>query len=214
MHDALVFAGGDAIPRAVGDHLDHDRLVIAADSGLDHAHALGFHADLLVGDLDSVDADLLRAARDNGTKVEHHPVEKDATDLELALEAARSRGAIRVTVVGGTGGRLDHLLANALLLAAPRFGDLELDALLPPARVTVVRNERTLPGRVGALCTLLPAGGPADGVTTTGLRYPLRDERLAAGTTRGVSNVFVDVTATVVVRAGVLLAIQPDALEA
>ena len=214
MHDALVFAGGDAIPRAVSDHLDHDRLVIAADSGLDHAHALGFHADLLVGDLDSVDADLLRAARENGTKIEHHPVEKDATDLELALEAARSRGATRVTVVGGTGGRLDHLLANALLLAAPRFGDLELDALLPPARVTVVRNERMLSGRVGALCTLLPAGGPADGVTTTGLRYPLRDERLAAGTTRGVSNVFVDVTATVVVRAGVLLAIQPDALEA
>ena len=214
MHDALVFAGGDAIPHAVGDHLDRDRLVIAADSGLDHAHALGFHADLLVGDLDSVDADLLRAARENGTKIEHHPVEKDATDLELALEAARSRGATRVTVVGGTGGRLDHLLANALLLAAPRFGDLELDALLPPARVTVVRNERTLSGRVGALCTLLPAGGPADGVTTTGLRYPLRDEHLAAGTTRGVSNVFVDVTATVAVRAGVLLAIQPDALEA
>jgi thiamine pyrophosphokinase len=213
MDAALVFAGGDAIPRAVGELLERDRLVIAADSGLDHAHALGFHADLLVGDLDSVDADVLRAARDQGTRVEHHPVEKDATDLELALEAARSRGATRVTVVGGAGGRLDHLLANALLLAAPRFGDLEIDALLPPARVAVVRSSHTLLGRPGEICTLLPAGGPADGVTTSGLRYPLRDERLPAGTTRGVSNVFVDPTATVAVRTGVLLAIQPDALE-
>jgi thiamine pyrophosphokinase len=100
-----------------------------------------------------------------------------------------------------------------LLLAAPRFGDVEIDALLPPARVTVVRSTRTLLGRSGELCTLLPAGGPADGVTTTGLRYPLRDERLPAGTTRGVSNVFVDGAATVTVRTGVLLAVQPEALE-
>jgi thiamine pyrophosphokinase len=213
MDAALVFAGGDAIPRAVGELLDRDRLVIAADSGLDHAHSLGFHADLLVGDLDSVDPDRLRDAQERGTRVEHHPVEKDATDLELALEAARSRGATRVTVVGGTGGRLDHFLANALLLAAPRFGDLEIDALFPPARVAVVRRTGTLLGRPGELCTLLPVGGPADGVTTTGLRYPLRDERLPAGTTRGVSNVFVDGAATVTVRTGVLLAIQPEALE-
>jgi thiamine pyrophosphokinase len=140
-------------------------------------------------------------------------VEKDATDLELALEAARARGALRVTVVGGGGGRLDHLLANVLLLAAPRFGDLEIDALLPPARIAVVRSHNSLFGRPGELCTLLPAGGPADGVTTTGLRYPLRDERLPAGTTRGVSNLFVETTATVSVRSGVLLAIQPEALE-
>src|SRR5581483_3457101 len=213
MDAALVFAGGDAIPRTVGDLLDRDRFVIAADSGLDHAHSLGIHTDLLVGDLDSVDPDLLRAARDDGTQVEHHPVAKDATDLELALEAARARGAHRVTVVGGTGGRLDHLLANALLLAAPRFADLAIDALLPPARLTVVRGARTLTGRVGERCTLLPAGGPADGVTTSGLRYPLRGEPPSPGTTRGVSNVFVEPTATVAVRAGVLLAVQPEALE-
>src|SRR5690349_18556464 len=194
---ALVFAGGDAIPRAVGDLLDRDRLVVAADSGLDHAQLLGFHTDLLVGDLDSVDPSRLREARERGTKVEHHPAEKDATDLELALEAARARGALRVTVVGGGGGRLDHLLANVLLLAAPRFGDLEIDALLPPARIAVVRSHNPLLGRPGELCTLLPAGGPAEGVTTTGLRYPLRDERLPAGTTRGVSNLFVETTATV-----------------
>ena len=118
MDAALVFAGGDAIPRGLGELLDRDRLVIAADSGLDHAHSLGFHADLVVGDLDSVDPDVLRAAREQGTEIELHPAEKDSTDLDLALEAARARGAIRVTVVGGNGGRLDHLLANVLLLAA------------------------------------------------------------------------------------------------
>ena len=187
--------------------------MIAADSGLDHAHSLGFHADLVVGDLDSVDPDVLRAAREQGSEIELHPAEKDSTDLDLALEAARARGAIRVTVVGGNGGRLDHLLANLLLLAAPRFSDLEIDALLPPARVAVVRDTSTLLGRPGELCTLLPVGGDAYGVTTTGLRYPLRGEQLTAGTTRGVSNLFAEPTATVSLRTGVLLAIQPEALE-
>jgi thiamine pyrophosphokinase len=213
MDAALVFAGGDAIPHGLGELLDRDRLVIAADSGLDHAHSLGFHADLVVGDLDSVDPDVLRAAREQGSEIELHPAEKDSTDLDLALEAARARGAIRVTVVGGNGGRLDHLLANLLLLAAPRFSDLEIDALLPPARVAVVRDTSTLLGRPGELCTLLPVGGDAHGVTTTGLRYPLRGEQLTAGTTRGVSNLFAEPTATVSLRTGVLLAIQPEALE-
>jgi len=213
MDGALVFAGGDPLPSDIGDLLARDRFVIAADSGLDHALALGFHADLLVGDLDSVDAGALRTACERGTVVERHPTDKDATDLELALEAALARGATRVTIVGGNGGRLDHLLANALLLASPRFEALEVDALFPPARLAVIRGSAILLGSTGELCSLLPVGGAVEGVRTSGLRYPLDGERLEPGTTRGVSNVFVEATATVTVEAGVLLAVQPEALE-
>jgi thiamine pyrophosphokinase len=57
---------------------------------------------------------------------------------------------------------------------------------------------------------LLPLGGAAEGVTTTGLRYPLRDETLDPGSTRGVSNVVDTTPAGVALRAGVLLAVLPD----
>jgi thiamine pyrophosphokinase len=208
---AIVFTGGDPPrPQAV-ERLPPADLVVGADSGIHHAHALGIHVDLLVGDLDSVDADVVDAAIASGTEVERHPVAKDATDLELALLAARDRECSRVVVVGGYGGRYDHLLANALLLASPQLSGIEVEAMLDNAHVFVVRGTVGLYGAPGDRCSLLPVGGPAVGVRTEGLRYPLRRETLYAGSTRGVSNEFVVGTAVVALDDGALLAVLPDA---
>jgi thiamine pyrophosphokinase len=210
---ALVFAGGDPPPAAVTTRLPRQAFVIAADSGLDHAVALGRAVDLVVGDLDSVDPALLATARAAGTPVEAHPREKDETDLELALGAAVARGSRSVTVVGGAGGRLDHLLANLTVLASPRFGNVALDAWVGAAHVTVVRDDAVVEGPPGALLTLVPVGGRVTGIRTEGLRYPLVDEDLEVGTTRGVSNEFLAPSARVQIRTGTLLAISPHALE-
>jgi thiamine pyrophosphokinase len=112
-------------------------------------------------------------------------------------------------VVGGDGGRLDHLLGNAFLLASDRWADREIDAVLGNARIWVVRDERTIEGEVGELVSLYAVGGPASGVTTRGLRWPLDDGDLAPGSSLGLSNEFVDAIATVRVRHGVVLAIRP-----
>jgi thiamine pyrophosphokinase len=207
---ALVFAGGHPlVPDSVAD-LPTDALVVAADSGVERAQSIGRAIDIAVGDFDSCAPAALAQAEAAGARVDRHPAAKDATDLELALDAARAEGARRVTVVGGHGGRLDHLLANAALLAAPAFADLDIDARMGPALVTVVRSEVTLTGRIGELLSLLPTGGPAVGVRTGGLRYPLRGEELPAGTTRGVSNEFIEEVALVTLDAGVLLAVLPE----
>jgi thiamine pyrophosphokinase len=184
--------------------------VVAADSGIEHALAAGVHVDLLIGDLDSATPRTVLDAIAAGSEVVRHPEDKDATDLELALDAVADRGFDSVLVVGIHGGRSDHLLANALLLASPRYAGLRVHAHLGNADVIVVRDEAVLPGPAGRLCTLLPLGGAAEGVTTTGLRYPLRDETLDPGSTRGVSNVVDTTPAGVALRAGVLLAVLPD----
>ncbi|MSO79428.1 MAG: thiamine diphosphokinase [Acidimicrobiia bacterium] len=209
---ALVFTGGDPVPDAVLAHLPNADVVIAADSGLEEAQSLGCAVDLVVGDFDSVDPSALADAEDHGASVERHPAAKDATDLELALIAALARGAQRVTVVGGHGGRLDHFLANALLLASDAFAALTIDAWMASAHVTVVRERTELRGTPGSLCTLIPVGGAARGITTEGLQYPLASEDLEPGSSRGVSNVLVGSTATVTLQHGVLLAVQPHAL--
>jgi thiamine pyrophosphokinase len=210
--EVLIFAGGDALDARWHGALPADAFVIAADSGLEHAHALGRHADLVVGDFDSVHPDALERARGAGSEVHEHPADKDATDLELALRAAQRRRPVRVTVVGAGGGRLDHFLANALLLAHPDWADFELRAFVGPASVHVVRRSVVLRGAVGSLVSLLPVGGPALGVRTAGMRWPLADEDLRPGSTRGVSNELAAGTASVTVREGVLLAVQPDAI--
>ena len=206
---AIVFAGGEAPAPGALAGIAAGAILVAADSGLGHARAAGLVVDVVVGDLDSVDPLDLDAAIADGSDVERHPADKDATDLELALHVARARGARRVVVVGAGGGRLDHFLANALLLASPDFADLDIEARIGDATATVVRDSVDLAGRPGELVTLLPLGGAARGIRTEGLRWPLLDEDLVPGSSRGVSNELADATARVTLTDGVLLVVRP-----
>jgi thiamine pyrophosphokinase len=187
------------------------RAVVAADGGLDRAASLGLAVDVVVGDLDSASPVALRRAEAEGARVVRHPAAKDATDLELALDEAVGLGAKRVLVVASGGGRLDHLLASLLLLGSERYAGLEVDALVGDTLVHVIRGERVLRGVPAEVVTLLALGGRANGVTTDGLEYALRDEALEAGSSRGVSNLFAGAEARVSVTSGVLLAIRPGA---
>jgi thiamine pyrophosphokinase len=211
---AVIISGGGPPAANVIDRLPAHRFVIAADSGLDHAVALGLDVDLVVGDFDSVSATALHDAEQRGVAVERHPVDKDAIDTELAIDAALARGFEHIVIIGAAGGRLDQLLAGALLLGSPRLSTRRVEAWIGAAYLTPVRAEEraVLHRAAGTTVSLLPLAGDAVGVTTTGLRFPLENETLPAAITRGVSNVFAGPTATVFVRIGLLLVIVPDDL--
>ncbi|MEX0868477.1 MAG: thiamine diphosphokinase [Nitriliruptoraceae bacterium] len=211
-HDVVVLAGGDIVTAAIASRLPTPAWTIAADSGLHQATVLGLDVTHVVGDLDSVDAATLAAAVDAGARVDRYPAAKDQTDLEIALDTARSLTPARIFVVGGHGGRLDHFLANFAVIAAAARDNCSVVAYCGTALITVVTREATLTGRPGALVSLLPIGGPARQVSTRGLGFPLDSEDLLPGASRGVSNTFVGTTAEVTVAAGTLLAIQPDEL--
>lgn len=204
MTTIVVVTGGDPIPPDSVADLDAD-LIVAADSGLDHARRLGLQPDVVIGDFDSVSAAALEAF---DGPIERHPVEKDATDLELALRYAESRRPRRIVVLGGHGGRLDHFLANALVLTTVP-ADIAVEWRAGPATIHVVADRISLTGHPGDTISLVPVGGDAHGVRTTGLRWPLDGERLPSGGTRGVSNEFADSEATVSVSGGVLLVVVP-----
>ena len=210
MTAVVILAGGDPLPRAARDEIPAKALVIAADSGLDHARALGLDLDLKVGDFDSATPEAMRHYA--AVPEERWPRDKDATDLEIALEVAIRHRAESITVLGGHGGRLDHLLGNAALLASPAYRGLPVVWVAGTARVTVVRGRTRLRGRPRETVSLIPAGGDATGVSTEGLRWELRGETLPLGTSRGVSNVLTGETATVDLTGGTLLAVQPEAL--
>jgi thiamine pyrophosphokinase len=204
MTTVVVLSGGPDRPAV--DTLPPEATVIAADGGAELAQHLGLEVDLVVGDLDSISAPTLAGI----TRVERHAAEKEATDLELALAAALRLEPGRILVLGSAGGRLDHVFGSLLLLAAEAYADVQVDAQIGSAAVHVVRRERTLRGEPGDLISLFAVHGPATGVVTHGLVYPLRAETLEPGSSRGVSNVFAAPEARVGLERGVVLAVRPS----
>jgi len=220
---ALILADGDAPARAALDAAwpgwsEGIDLVVAADGGVRHAAELGLGAvDLWVGDGDSLAPDGLAELRRSGIPMELAAADKDESDTELAVIAAVDRGATTLTILGAFGGpRLDHALANVLLLGHPRLADRSAVLLSPGARVRLLRApgpdggpaSASLAGRKGDLVSLLPLAGIAAGVTTSGLEYPLVDDALELGPARGLSNVRLESTASVTLKAGSLLVVE------
>lgn len=215
MQHAVVVVGGAPPDARVAARLGPVDLVVAADSGYDHARRLGLAVDVLVGDLDSISAVGLEHAQAAGVRIERHRPDKDATDTELALTLAVEAGASRITLVAGaTSDRFDHSLAVVLALGHPMLAGRDLDAWFGTTAVHALHGPttRALATRAGEVVTLLAVGGDALGVVTGGLRYPLTHERLGPTSSRGVSNEALGAEATVALDAGCLLVIRPEVL--
>ncbi len=218
----MVVAGGDVPARSALDAAwpgwaAEIAAVVAADGGLANADALGLAPTCIVGDLDSADPARVAQAAASGVRIVRATVAKDESDTELAVIEAVRIGATSVTVLGALGGpRLDHALANVWLLALPALAGIPAVLLDERARVSLLTApspdggvaRRRLVGRTGSIVSLLPFGGDVEGVTTTGLRYPLHDEPLLTGPARGLSNVVIGPDAAVAVRGGRLLVIE------
>ena len=207
----IVVVASGALAPSDEARLDGADAVIAADGGAVALDRLGRRPDRLVGDLDSAPAPVVERLQAAGTRVDRHPVDKDASDTELAIRAAIDAGADQIDLLGATGGdRLDHELANLLMLADLDFANVELRAIAGPTVVRAVRGGRhvSLRGEVGDLVTLLPIGGDAEGVTAVGLRWPLDAATLPMGRSRGLSNVIVNPDASVFLTDGVLLLVE------
>ena len=202
---ATVFAGGELL---VTPRPDTDGLVIAADSGYDHALSAEYHVDVLVGDLDSISEHGLAHAEAHDVVIERHPGSKDATDLALALDAAVSRGTATVDIYGGEAGLTDHLLGVAVGLTDSRWSGIDINWHTAGAIVRPLLAGRHihLEGDRGAAVSLI-AVTDSMGVTTQGLKWKLTGDSLQRGTSRGMRNEIVDLPSTVSIDTGALLVV-------
>lgn len=209
-NQAIILSGGEPLEADREIVLPDDAYVIAADSGLHHAAALGIVVDLVVGDMDSVNPGTLAAAVSRGSQTERHPADKDRTDLELAIDAALGLGARKLLIVGAHTGRLDHLLGAMGLFAATAA---QVDEIVWTDGLTdvygcVPGHPASVNGRVGDGISLIPASMDVTGINTDGLRWRLVDDVLPAGSTRGVSNVIETTPSSVSVGTGTLLVVH------
>lgn len=208
----LIFANGDLVNEQwVRPFLESPTAVIAADGGAYHVLAANHVPDIVIGDLDSLDAQTEQELAAQGAHFVRFPVEKDETDLELALlYAAEHFPGEELLVFGVLGGRLDQTLANILLLAHPNLKGVMVRLVEEHQRAWLFREVTTIHGRVGDKLSLIPLGGDAQIQSTQGLKWPLQEDVLSFGPARGVSNLITAVPAEVRLRHGTVLCIHTD----
>ena len=182
--------------------------LLAADGGTRHILALGLVASIIIGDLDSLAEAEQTSAQAAGCKIIQYPSDKNETDLELALRFAIESGHHEILVIGALGGRLDQTLGNLSVLSGSEFASLDVCVDDGTEAAWFVRSRREIGGNPGDIVSLIPWGGEVTGVTTTGLRWPLRAESLYPNRTRGISNEMLGETASVSLQSGLLLVVR------
>lgn len=209
---SLIFANGDVGDGPMVRHTlaeAPDAVVIAADGGARVARHYGLPVHTLIGDVDSLTGDELAALAEQGADILRFPEEKNETDLELALLTAAQRGADWIRVIGAVGGRLDQTLGNVYLLALPELAGRDTRLVAGRQETWLLYpGESLIHGAPGDTVSLIPISGLVRGVRTERLYYPLRDETLAFGPARGMSNVMLTDTAQVWTQDGILLVIH------
>lgn len=175
--------------------------IICADSGFDHALKMQIKPHILLGDLDSI------KSKPSPVQTIIYPTEKDMTDTELAVAYAKEKGYTQILLLGAIGTRMDHSIANILLLVAYIDDRTTITIADEYNKINLLKKETVFYGQPGDLISLVPLS-TCKGVTTTNLKYPLKDAIIQCGSSIGISNVFVKHSAKVSIKSGWMLGIQ------
>jgi thiamine pyrophosphokinase len=187
--------------------IQDDDFIIAADGGGRYCLERRIIPKIVIGDMDSLSEAELTLLETQGAEIIRFPTRKDFTDLELALLKAQELDADEILLLGALGARWDQTIANLLLPSA--HASMCIRILDGPQEISFLRGgeELKIAGQPGDTVSLIPLAGDARGVTTHNLEYPLDDESLIFGGSRGVSNVLTAKRATVSLQQGMLLCV-------
>ena len=189
-------------------HTTPPPVVICADGGARYAKELGIVPQVIIGDMDSIDEATLAFFEAKGTIVMRHETTKNETDTELALIHAVGMEPERILVFGALGSRMDHSLANIMLLASIVPAAVDVRIIDDRCEIFTVTEGATVRGEPGQTVSLLPLSPVVSGVTLEGFEYPLRDGEIAMGRSLGISNRLVGTEGSVTLRSGRLLIIN------
>jgi thiamine pyrophosphokinase len=208
MRAVIVANGPMPKPPHPGILIEDEDLVICVDGGARNALALGLQPQVAIGDMDSLERELRMHLEGEGCRFVEHSPRKDETDSELAIRYALAQGATELVLLAALGGRIDHSLANVMLLALPELHEVRARLIDGDQEVMLVRGETEIEGTPGDIVSLVPLCADAGDIHTEGLEYALHGGSLKFGAARGVSNVLMAARARVEVGQGLLLLVH------
>jgi thiamine pyrophosphokinase len=208
MRAVIVANGPMPKPPYPGLRLENGDLVICVDGGARNALAMGLQPRVAIGDMDSMETELREHLEREGCLFIEHPSRKNETDSELAIRYALAEGATELVLLAALGGRIDHTLANVMLLAIPELSQVGSRLIDGNQELILIRDQVAIEGTPGDMVSLLPLSADVEGIHTEGLEYALRGGTLKLGAARGVSNVLVSRRARISVEHGLLLLVH------
>ncbi len=194
---AIMVASGQQPGRPLlQEHSKNADLIVAIDGGLVALDKFGILPDFIVGDMDSIPKELLQEYQQKGCELLTAPAEKNETDAMLALDEVIARGGKEIVFLGATGGRIDHLLSNLMLLKRAYCKSVLLTIEDELQQIELHKGSFEIRGEVGQTVSIIPVNERAV-VNASGVYYPLDNLELCNDKPRGVSNVLTQTCAQI-----------------
>lgn len=208
----LIISGGRFEEKTAKEYVSEHSFdyTIAVDGGAAYAKILGITPDLLLGDFDTLERELFFEYQKKGVRIDTFPPEKDYTDTHLALTMALEKNPDSITILAGTGSRMDHTLANIGLLTLSVEQGVPTEIIDNNNRIRMIKDSLILKKKEvwGSYISLIPYTEKVTGITLTGFQYPLKNEELRAGVSQGISNELVEEQGKISMKQGRLLVIE------
>lgn len=181
--------------------------IVCADGGVNHLLKIDILPDIVLGDLDSVGKEELKFIKDN-IQIQKYPVMKDETDTELCVDYLLENKIEDITLIGVTGSRLDHTIANIYLLKKIYIKGAKACIINENNTIYYENDEISLKKREGFYLSMIPLTQEGAIVSLDGFLYPLKMEILEFSTTRGISNKIVEEFGRIKIHKGEVLIIE------
>ncbi len=188
---ALIVGNGCDVEKSYIESLNIE-YIICADGGLEKVKKLGFIPNLILGDFDSVDPKVLEEYKNLNIETVTYPSEKDYTDMELAISHAVKIGFKEIILIGASGTRLDHTVANMLLIERYYKKGINIKILDNNNSIQVVTNSITIPFKNNHYVSVIPISENIEGLTLKGFKYPLNNVNVDRGSTLCISNELIE----------------------
>ncbi len=201
----IILAAGELLyDESYVEELQNADYILCADGGYDHAIALGIVPHMIIGDMDSVKASLPK----KGILLNTAKKKKDETDTQLAIHILLEWGCTSITIIGGTGGRLDHTLANMSLLFHIAEKGATACLLSGKMRCRPLMGQLCIAGKKGDVVSVLPFGNRVEGIRTQGLEYHPAGDVLERFLPTGISNVMTENTCMIEIEKGFAIVVH------
>jgi thiamine pyrophosphokinase len=199
---SIIIASGNSIKKEIFYEIySANDFLICADGGLNYLDSLNIEPNLIVGDFDSVDRNLLEKYKN--VKIIKYPAEKNFTDTEIAIEESIAYGFNEITIFGATGTRLDHTMANILLIERYIKKGVIIRIIDNNNYIQILNKDIAINKKEGYYLSIVPITEYIEGITLKGMKYPLEDVKVNRGSTLCISNEIIADTAQICIKKGI-----------